>query len=349
MIAFNGRFLGARVTGVQRFARELLTAGAGDWGEARILAPQKIAKKTPDFAGLDVQGVGALSGVPWEQIDLPLACGDDFLVNLCCVAPVVRARQLYVLHDVAFARYPSNYTFAFRSWYHVMTRMALARSARIATVSQASASEIASYFGLPLSRIEIVSESGEHILRTPPQNAILARLGLTTDHFVLAVSSFAPNKNFDGLVKALELRGASDMPVVIVGARDARIYQGQDKPLTGVIEAGYVSDGELRALYENAACFVFPSLYEGFGLPPLEAMSCGCPVLTSQVSSMPEVCGAAALYCDPFSPEDIADKLALVTSDPYRRAEMRLAGLERARVFSWAKGAAALRQILGSI
>lgn len=347
---FNGRFLDVRVTGVQRFAREILWAGHADglWPDARLLAPRGSEGCLSDFAGHAVERTGRFSGVAWEQLELPLAAHGDFLVNLCCSAPVAYANQLLVLHDIIFARYPRNYTLAFRGWYHVMTRLALRHSRRIATVSKASARDIASYFDFPLGKIEVIPESGEHILRAAPDDSLHRRFGLERDRYILAASSLAPNKNFGGVIKALESMPSLPMPFVVVGAADARIFNGDGSGLSGAIEAGYVTDGQLRALYEGAACFVYPSFYEGFGLPPLEAMSCGCPVLVSKSSSLPEVCGSAALYCDPASPLDIADKLSQLLMDPQRRAAMRLEGLAHAASFTWGKGAHALGQILAS-
>ena len=107
-----------------------------------------------------------------------------------------------------------------------------------------------------------------------------------------------------------------------------------------------MTDGELRALYESATCFVFPSFYEGFGLPPLEAMHCGCPVVVSDRAALPEVCGSAAVYCDPDDPADIAKQLRLVLTSPTLRSELRAAGIERARQFSWRKSAAQLNELL---
>jgi glycosyltransferase involved in cell wall biosynthesis len=110
--------------------------------------------------------------------------------------------------------------------------------------------------------------------------------------------------------------------------------------------AGYVSDGELRALYEHAQCFLFPSLYEGFGLPPLEAMHCGCPTIVSNRTSLPEVCGDGAAYCDPTDPADIARQLQRVLSSASLRQELRERGLARAQSFSWKSAAQQLQALV---
>ena len=111
-------------------------------------------------------------------------------------------------------------------------------------------------------------------------------------------------------------------------------------------QVGYVSDGELRALYENAVCFVFPSLYEGFGLPPLEAMHCGCPVIVSRCASLPEICGDAALYCDPNDPADLAAQIRVLAQSPSLRTELREAGLARVQRFTWKQSANCLSELM---
>src|SRR5207253_1940106 len=123
--------------------------------------------------------------------------------------------------------------------------------------------------------------------------------------YVLAVGSLTPNKNFNGVVRAATLLGDLDCKIVAAGGANTRVFNGVALADDALIMAGYVTDGELHALYENAACFIFPSFYEGFGLPPLEAMHCGCPVIVSDRASLPEVCGEAAVYCDPDDPADM--------------------------------------------
>jgi glycosyltransferase involved in cell wall biosynthesis len=114
------------------------------------------------------------------------------------------------------------------------------------------------------------------------------------------------------------------------------------------VSAGYVTDSELRALYEHAICLVFPSLYEGFGLPALEAMACGCPAVVTNTSSLPEVCGDAVLYCAPRDPDDIAQKV-MMTQDPETREELRRRGIDRARCFTWKDAAGKLLTLLDSL
>jgi glycosyltransferase involved in cell wall biosynthesis len=141
-----------------------------------------------------------------------------------------------------------------------------------------------------------------------------------------------------------------DWKFVVVGGCDLRVFNPQAKVgfdlSKNIIPAGFVSDGELRALYENAACFLFPSLYEGFGLPPLEAMSCGCPVIVSREASLPEVCGDAALYCDAHSVEDIVDKVTQMMEDAAVRETWRARGRDHARGFRWERSAHQLLEVL---
>ena len=157
---------------------------------------------------------------------------------------------------------------------------------------------------------------------------------------MLAVSTANPRKNFAAVARAIELVGDAGFDFVVAGGADPRVFSGAGVRLPAFVKrVGYVTDAELRALYENAACFVYPSLYEGFGLPPLEAMACGCAVLVSDAASLPEVCGDAAVYCDPRSPEDIAGKLAAIMADADRRRTFAERGRRHAAQFSWRRAA----------
>jgi glycosyltransferase involved in cell wall biosynthesis len=168
------------------------------------------------------------------------------------------------------------------------------------------------------------------------EEEILARNGLIKNRFILGVSSMSPVKNFTGLAAAYKHLDRRDHQLVIVGGGNTRIFHGFGKEsASGAVFLGYVSDPELRALYENAACFVYPSSYEGFGLPPIEAMSCGCPVVVSDRAALPETCGDAALYCDPDDPVDISRKIAMILNDPKLAMDLSERGKIRAEIYTY--------------
>lgn len=353
----NGRFLTRQPTGVDRFALELMRAvcapaerdGSGSVSvpvAPRALIPPGGAAAPPAWLGRPL-AVGHRGGHAWEQIDLPRAAAEQPLVNLCNTAPALRAQQMVVIHDAASAANPGNYTLAFRSWYRVLLGALMRRSRVIATVSRFSADELQRHFGPRRAGLEIIGEGGEHILREPADTGIVQRLGLAGRRYVLAVGSRSPNKNFEGVLKALQLLPNDDLLLVATGGQASAIF-GHIEALADkrVIPAGYVSDAELRALYEGAMCFVFPSYYEGFGLPPLEAMCCGCPVVVSRRASMPEVCGDAALYCEPDDPATLAAALKRLFDSEALRADMAAAGRVRAAAWTWARAARQFTEIM---
>lgn len=346
----NGRFLSQRTTGVQRFAREILgaTVEAGLLPKGSVIFAPKGTDIPSQLHGIPVQQYGRLHGHAWEQLDLLRAEADKLLVNFCNTAPMGRARQLVMLHDAMIAAYPKNFTFAFRCWYQMMIRAYGHRAQYLATASEFSADEIARHFGIRRGHIEVIPESGEHMRSITPDYAVLEKFGLARDGYFLAVSSMAANKNFAGVLKAVAKLPNLTHKFVIVGGRNAKVFSGDQPDISGAVEVGYLTDGGLRALYEQAACFVYPSFYEGFGLPPLEAMTCGCPVLVSDAASLPEVCGEAALYCDPHDTDDIARQLSRLLESAALRAELREAGLKRAGEWTWKKAAQRLLEITGA-
>lgn len=350
-VLVNGRFLAQPVTGVQRFAREI-SRGAHRQG---VWSPEDYAVPTPaqvgDGAEFEPTRLGRRTGHAWEQLELGRSrmLDDRMLVNLCNTAPIYRRRQLVVLHDVAFVARPGNFTWRFRAWYRAMVRSYMAAGVRIATVSEFSRQEIARCFGYPIERIGVVPESGEHILEVPADRSVLDAAGVGDQPFVLAVSSRVPNKNFASIARAAAMPELAGVPFLIAGgAGAAGVFDGGaiQSPHTRFL--GYVSDAQLRALYERAAVFVFPSFYEGFGLPVLEAMSCGCPVIASDTSSIPEVAGEAAMLIDPNDPAMLARAIATVIGDPDLRRRMREAGLAQARRFTWDRAAARLGELIGA-
>jgi glycosyltransferase involved in cell wall biosynthesis len=346
-LAINGRFLTQAVTGVQRFANEIVGALAGlsAAGEApalRLIAP----KGAPEvFAGLPVEIAGSRTGQSWEQIDLPRAAGEDLLLNLGNTAPLSRgSRQAVVIHDAGVFDTPESYTLAFRTWYRTL-HLALPRSgARIVTVSEFSRSRLAERLRLDPARIAVMPEGGDHALRVAAAAGTLEKHGLAPQRYALAVGTRAAHKNLDALRGAAALLGQRGMTLAVVGALDAGVFGGPaDVTGASVRALGRVSDAELRTLYENALCLLFPSRYEGFGLPPLEAMWCGCPVLATKAGAVPEVLGEAALW---FGTDGPAAALARLLDEPGLRDRLRSEGARRAQGYTWSAAARRLLEVI---
>jgi glycosyltransferase involved in cell wall biosynthesis len=350
IIGINCRFLARRATGVDRFAREIVSAlndmvGSSDpvldGFSIKLLVPGGGA--ITEFPHLDIQYCGKRSGQLWEQMDLPGAMDNGgLLVNLCNTAPVFLRKQLVVIHDVATARVPESYGRLFRAWYSLLIPRLYRTADSICTVSAFSRSEMSAIFGLR-GDVCVLPEGTDHIDRLVADRSVLDRYALSSRPYVLAVSSLSPHKNFSAVVKAVELMGDAGFDVVIAGGQNPQVFSGNPGDLPASVKyVGYVTDEELKALYENAACFVFPSIYEGYGLPPTEAMAAGCPVLAARAASIPEVCGDAALYFDPRDPSSLAAGLRTIIDDQELRSTLRIKGRERAKAMRWRDAALAL-------
>lgn len=350
--AINGKFASQRITGVQRVGYELAMAFQRLFPEDTDLPLLLPVDARTDLDLPQSKTVGRwLKGSPWEQLALPLATRGRTLLSLCNMGPLFARRQVVMMHDVAVYDLPENYSWKFRLWYRFAFSILKRSASHIVTVSEFSKKRITARLGIDESRISVVWNGVDHFGRIAADSSILSRLNLQNDGYVLVVGNLSVGKNLARVLAAIErLSERYDWKFVIVGGCDLRIFNPKAKAgydlSTNIVAAGFVSDGELRALYENAACFVFPSLYEGFGLPPLEAMSCGCPVIVSREASLPEICGDAAVYCDARSVEDIADKVALLMGDAALRDAWRARGIEHARQFRWERSARQLLDVL---
>jgi glycosyltransferase involved in cell wall biosynthesis len=344
-VYINGRFLTQRITGVQRFALEFVKAldkliEVNDIClsfELVIMTPRNIINDIK-LKNIKVIPVGRLKGHLWEQLELPFYSRDGLLVNLCNTGPLLKRKQIVTIHDVAVYSKPEGFTKKFIYWYKFLFKILSLIACRIVTVSEFSKRELVHYCKTEQNKIRVVSEGWEHIQRKDSDLNVFKKHNIDSEQYILVVSSLNPNKNFQGIVKAIEILGDTETDIVIAGGTNPKIFGSSTSSLPSSVKyIGYITDEELRALYERAKCFIYPSFYEGFGLPPLEAMACGCPVIVSNATSLPEVCGDAALYVDPYSPEDIAEKIKLLLSDDKLREELRRKGLERAKMFSWEK------------
>lgn len=342
----NGRFLTQSVTGVQRYAIEVIKAldnliESGFLNKLRnniiILTPKNITNNIK-FKNIEIKKIGKLKGHLWEQVDLAQYTSGQMLLNLCNSGPLIKKNQMTVIHDVAVYANGKNFSVLFRNWYKLLLKTQAVNSIKIITVSNFSKEEILKYLKIRSNKIKVIYEGKEHFTEQKENQSYIYEKDLNTKPYILAVSSLNPNKNFGAIVKAMDYLKSTDFNIVIAGGTDPKVFSQTDEDLpSNVIHLGYVSDSELKTLYKNAFCFVYPSFYEGFGLPPLEAMSIGCPVIISNRASLPEVGGDAALYCDPQKPEDIARQIKKMISDNNLRNELIHKGLIQSEKFTWEK------------
>lgn len=349
-IAINGRFLSQVMVGVQRVAIEV-TKAMDRWletpdyaalkGRIEILAPPNARDFT--LTNIAVRKVGVLTGYPWEQIELPLYAGRRLLVNLCLLGPVVKRYQLILAHDATVRSMPSNFSAQFRAAYNFLVPLLLRNSDQVVTISEFSRREIQKYYGIDTSRVPVCYEGADHITAITPDNSIIDRLDLRDRQFFLGVGINSRNKNIENAIAAFLKSGLADTLFVLTGHKELRVFDyAPETTHANVRMAGYVSDGELRALYEHALALVFPSRYEGFGLPPVEAMQCGCPVIVSDQEALVEIGGDAVRVCGMDDIDDLARAMRSIHDDPELRARMKAASLTRAKTFTWAKMARGL-------
>lgn len=344
MIIVNARFLTQPISGVQRYAIEICLELKKISYEIVFVAPRNILHYEIAHE-IDVKIVGSLTGHLWEQIELPLYLkkqGNPLLLNLCNTAPVFYANKVVTIHDLAFERFPQTFSWRFRYAYQFAIPRIASSSRYILTDSFFSKKEISSLYSIDDEKISIVHCANSSVFREVRNTH--------REQYILAVSSLNYQKNFLALVKAFNKLSDRTIKLFLVGAINNNFA---DHNLLQEIESneniqfvGRVADDELVELYSNAQCFVYPSLYEGFGIPPLEAQACGCPCVVSNAASLPEVCGDSVVYCDPYSVNDIADKISMVLSSKVLQQELRKKGFENIKRFSWEKSARQIIQII---
>ena len=352
----NGRFLSQKITGVQRYAAEMVKAIDALLASEHIAAPLRNAdwqlltpadaSESLDLDRIKIRTVGRLRGHAWDQIDLARAAAGGRLISLANSGPVFHRDHIVVIHDAQVFRRPDFFNWRYLTAHRTMGRL-LARHAAIATVSGFSRRELAEVLNLSASRIPVFPNSAEHFAATKPDPGILARLGVQPHRFFLFVGSKTKNKNLSVAIRAVQLLERADVPLVIVGGDNSKVFQDNSgQGVSGLLLAGRLTDSEIAALYAHASAFVFPSLYEGFGVPPLEAMIFGCPVIASTADAVVETCGDAAAYFDANDAEALKqlmlERLATgAISEQERRRQQ-----ERVAFYSWQKSAKSLLEHL---
>ena len=295
----NGRYLNQSVTGVQRYAREIVAelevlVGADPNLSARIVVPPGMS--TNDAPALMPIVRTPIGGGPlWDQCVLPFYA-QGVVLSLCNMGPLAAARQVLCIHDLNIILAPDSYGRLFQAYYRVMLPWLARRAAYVVTVSEFSARMLSEYQYCPTEKIRVIPDGHEHVFRWKPQLSSYAVSGRHRRPFVFALGSRARHKNIGLLFSIAKDLDALGIDLVVAGAKGHAFAAVDEEALPGnVRRLGYVSDDDLAALYQSALCFAFPSMTEGFGLPALEALALGCPVIASNTASLPEVCGTAAI------------------------------------------------------
>lgn len=335
MLYINGRFLTQPMTGVERYAYSICMALAELGQPFTVVCPNGPVRKEYDVSRLNIIHYGFGGSHFWEQCVLPcffVGKKDFLLLSLTGLGTILVRHKIMTIHDLSFLRSPSWFSRTYYFYYRFMTPLAARTSSHILTVSEFSKSEILHFYPfLSEDKISVVYNAINSSLFKTDNTVTAAK-----ERFVLTVSSIDPRKNFPRLLEAFN--GIEGVKLYIVGDYN-QVFQKQKGLLqdrNDVKFLGRVSDSELLELYNQADCFVMPSLYEGFGLPPLEAMACGCPVLVSDIPVVREICADAARYFNPHSVEDIrrAIREQLECDDSTRNEQIRR-GLENLDRFSW--------------
>jgi glycosyltransferase involved in cell wall biosynthesis len=358
-VVINGRFLSQAITGVQRFAREVVRA-LDD-----LIERDEIDRRNYQFSlavppgfepdllprHIPIHVVGTRRGQFWEQASLAAHEPAALLLSMGNLGPLVRSHQVVVIHDASVFAVPAAYSIAFRTWYRINIRRLGRCAERVITPSRFSADELAHHAGIARGRFTVVHLGADHLDAVVPDQTVFARHGIGERPYLLAVSSDAPHKNLIALARALPLlrKAVPDLDVVSVGGSFPAIFAGQEDLSDRITRVGYARDAELKALYQRAQCFVYPSWYEGFGLPPLEAMRVGCPVVVSQAASLPEICADGALYFDPKDPATLAEAVGRLMGEAGLRDSMRAAGQRRAAQFTWGNTARGVFAVLQGV
>lgn len=339
-IVINGKFLGSALNGVHRTAAEYafeLIRRMGQDHEIRLVAPRET-EPHPDFPQLrpEVHPGRFGSGQGWEMLTLPGLARNALLVNFCNLGPLLHSNSLVMIHDAQTFLYPADYSGRQATAYRALLPWIARRSRRVLTVSDFSRHSLAGHGVGHAGKIDVVHNGTDHILRTPAEPGILNRHGVAPKSYVMVVGSAKGYKNIRRVFEAMSPQPPGGLRLVVAGGPGPERYlKAGWQPPHGTVFTGFVTDGELRALYENACLFAFPSQTEGFGLPPVEAMHCGTPVIAASSGAMPEVCDDGALLIDPEDTEAWRAAITHLAQDGQAARDLASRGSARAAKLTW--------------
>ncbi|MCC2976611.1 glycosyltransferase family 4 protein [Sphingomonas sp. PL-96] len=349
----NGKFYGGAVNGVHRVADRLLqeldrlaTSGGqpANW-DMRLLLPERD-NWAPRFT--------AIRAVPqrfghtqlWEQAILPIAARSGALASFANLAPRLHRRKLTMVHDAQFRLSPESYPAKLRFGYRTLVPVGARSSQVVLTVSDYARDSLATFAIADPVRTHVIHNGADHILQLAADPSVIDAHALVRGSYCLVFGSSARYKNLQVVFAAFARGELSDVQLVVVGpTREALAKAGVVAPPQAVF-VGSVGDAALRALYDGARCLLYPSRTEGFGLPPVEAMLCRCPVLAAPGGAIPEIGRDAICYAGMDDPADWAEQIRRLGERPELRAAKIAAGLERAEAFRWEAAGLKLSKLL---
>jgi glycosyltransferase involved in cell wall biosynthesis len=358
-IAFNGKFFGAAPTGVHRVAEQLIAATdaliseqPGNVADYALIVRNSV--EAPAYRNIlcirESRLARRMHRIAWEQFYLPLARRKDFILNLCNLGPLLHRDSATMIHDAQVFSAPESYSLPFRLWYKFLFFFIGRRHKIIFTVSEFSKRELVRYGVASSEKIVVVHNGCDHVLRLQADEQLLATLELEPRRYVIALANTQKHKNIAVLLRAFAGSELRDVALVLFGGATKADFEdlGHAVP-SNVRFAGRITDSELVGLMRDAGALAFPSLTEGFGLPPLEAMALGCPVVAAPLGALPEVCGNAALYADPFSPDAWSLKIRMVLDDEAVRQALVADGQRQAAGFTWKQAAQNLFEAINAV
>jgi glycosyltransferase involved in cell wall biosynthesis len=342
---------------VDRYAREILSEIDQLISECHplaaglslnLLCPAGALEKSP-FVNIPLQSLPNAPGHVWEQLVLPRNVRGG-LLSLCNSGPLASRKQIVCIHDVNTRLVPESYDSLFRMAYRFLHPALGRRAMRIVTVSRFSQTAMARLGVASLEKIQVIHCGREHALHWNPDHCSVADLDLS-EPFILLVGSKAPHKNAVVIYSIAAKLAAIGIHVLVAGGEDANVYARgvAGLPPPSVRFLGKVNDDDLALLYRRALCLALPSKTEGFGLPALEAMTLGCPVVSSDAGALPELCGDAVLYAPPNDSQAWLAAIERIAAEATLRERLASAGRKRSEVFSWRDGAKRFLQLMLTI
>jgi glycosyltransferase involved in cell wall biosynthesis len=325
MIYINGKFLTKDVTGVQRYARSLINEFKKVGFDFEIINPENSF-------------IGKRSRTVWEQF-MASKIKQGLLFCPTNSGPITYKNKIITLHDAAVLSHPEWFAKNFSIMRKTLIPILVNSSLKIITVSNFSKNHICEALNLRDDKVEVIY-NGINKKKFKPMsisNKILKKYNLTKP-YILFVGSIEPRKNLKRMINSwikLPKIYKKEFDLLIVGKKNWIFKDVILKKENSIKELGYIQDDELIKLYSMAKVFIYPSLFEGFGLPVLEAMACGTPVITSNVSALPEVGGESVLYIDPRDEESISSKMIELLDSRSLQKDLIIRGLQRAKLFTW--------------